>query len=166
MNSRWPTPWDEDEDNWKFKFQDTDSIPDADLTHKKSETSPLETDSENISYHQLLRSCIEDIYRNKKKIEDLEKHIAQLEETSLEKRKFLKRMNNLLLISMAVLVILPIISFASLAIVQYIFYGESNLLHVNTAVIGVINVAACILMPLLWKHTSDKVDKLEDKLDR
>ena len=88
------------------------------------------------------------------KIEDLEKHIAQLEETSLEKRKFLKRMNNLLLISMAVLVILPII------------YGESNLLHVNTAVIGVINIAACILMPLLWKHTSDKVDKLEDKLDR
>lgn len=166
MNIRWPTPWDEDEDNWKFKFQDTDSIPDADLTHKKSETSPLETDSENTPYHQLLRSCIEDIHQYNKKIEDLEKHIAKLEETSLEKRKFLKRMNTLLLISMVVLVILPIISFASLAIIQYIFYGESELLHINTTVIGAINIIACILMPLLWKRTADKVEKLEDKLYR
>ena len=84
----------------------------------------------------------------------------------MEKRKFLKRMNTLLLISMVVLVILPIISFASLAIIQYIFYGESELLHINTTVIGAINIIACILMPLLWKRTADKVEKLEDKLYR
>ena len=102
----------------------------------------------------------------KNRIESLENRIAVLEETAVDKRRFLKKTESLLLVFRIVLIAMPISLCIAIAIVQYFCYEDSKLLNVVTSLIGLAAVAECILLPILWKSTSDKVDKIEAMLEK
>lgn len=100
-----------------------------------------------------------------RRVDLLEQKIQTLEETAEEKRLFFKKAEGLLTVFRVVLIAIPIVLFIALAVVQYFCYNDSKLLNIVTSVIGVIAVAECIFLPILWKQTADKVTALEEKLN-
>ena len=101
----------------------------------------------------------------KNRIKDLENRIAFLEETAVDKRRFLKKAESLLTVFRVILIAMPISLCASIAAVQYFFYQDNKLLNIVTSLVGLAAIAECILLPILWKGTADKVDKLEAMFD-
>lgn len=154
-------------DQWSdWNNDDFDSEPDTDSFHKEPDTPQLETSRNDAIYHQVVKSFLDNNHEIKQKVEDLETRVKKVEELSSEKRKFLEKVNKLLTIVKCTFIALPIISFLGLAISQYVFYDDNTLLNFITAVIGVLNVAVCIFIPLSWRRIEDKVDELEDKFHK
>lgn len=100
----------------------------------------------------------------KLRVDSLEKRISQIEETSAEKRKFLKKAESLLLVFKVVLIAIPVILFIALAVVQYFFYNDSKLLNIVTGIIGIATVAECIVLPMLWKSIESRLAQVEEQI--
>ena len=100
----------------------------------------------------------------KQRIEDLEERLSHVEETADEKRSFLKKAENLLMVFKIVLVAMPVTLFVALAIVQYFVYDDSDLLNWVTGIIGIATVFECFLLPSLWKSIDSRLAKVEDQL--
>lgn len=100
-----------------------------------------------------------------RRVDLLERKILSLEESTEDRRRFFKKAEGLLTVFRVVLIAIPIVLFIALAVVQYFCYNDSKLLNIVTSVVGVVAVAECIFLPMLWKHTADKVAALEEKIN-
>lgn len=100
-----------------------------------------------------------------RRVDLLERKILSLEESTEDRRRFFKKAEGLLTVFRVVLIAIPIVLFIALAVVQYFCYNDSKLLNIVTSVVGVVAVAECIFLPMLWKQTADKVAALEEKIN-
>ena len=101
----------------------------------------------------------------KNDLEELKSRVKNLEETAVSKRIFLKKATSLLTVFRTVLIATPIALCASIAVVQYFFYNDDKLLNIVTGIIGLVSVVECVMLPVLWKTTVDKVAKLEAQME-
>lgn len=99
-----------------------------------------------------------------RRIDLLERKVQVLEETAEDKRRFLRKAESLLMIFRVVLIITPIVLCVAMAIVLYFCFEDSKLLNIVTSIIGLVAVAECIMLPILWRNTADRVSAIEEKL--
>ena len=94
----------------------------------------------------------------------LERKVQVLEETAADKRKFLKKAESLLMVFRVVLISIPIVLCVAMAIVLYFCYEDSKLLNIVTSIIGLVAIAECVALPILWKNTAERVSAIEEQL--
>lgn len=161
-----------DDDFVESKFQDLDSSPDTDSYYRESETTFPETNHPNQRYCSDSFSCGQSQQRLEKMIQDLENQIEELEddvqdlqETALEKRQFLKMGEHLLKTMNFILIIIPIVVFAALAIGVKLYNGSSFWLNGAVILIGAASIAEYFSLPFLWKRLETRVQEIEDHLN-
>lgn len=99
-----------------------------------------------------------------RRIDLLERKVQVLEETAADKRKFLKKAESLLMVFRVVLISIPIVLCVAMAIVLYFCYEDSKLLNIVTSIIGLVAIAECVALPILWKNTAERVSAIEEQL--
>ena len=126
--------------------------------------SPVQANTSSIPSCPSAFVCGQQNHELTQKIHDLEDRIVQLEETSTEKRVFLKKAESLLLVFKAVLLAMPITLFIAIAIVQFFFYKDSSLLNIVTGIIGLAAIAECIFIPAMWSKSDNRLSEVEERL--
>ncbi len=125
-------------------------------------------EQENSSTNNLGQSscyrCASDIYELRGRVDTIEKQNEEFNKTIKTNTGFIKKSEQLLLVFQVVLILFPILSLAILAICQYIHQGSSSLINVITTVIGLANIAECIILPRFWKTLEDRIKELERKI--
>ncbi len=106
--------------------------------------------------------CGQDNHEIKSRLLKLENRISNLEETASERRSFLKKAESLLVVFKVVLIAIPIILSIAIAITLYFVYNDSRLLNVVTGVIGIVTIAECVLLPILWKSVESRLKEVEE----
>lgn len=127
-------------------------------------TTSVDTTSSTPSCHSSY-VCGQQNTELRNRVDTLEKRIAVLEETAVDKRRFLKKAEGLLTVFKIVLIAMPVTLCVAIAIVQYFCYKDDDILNIVTSIIGLAAVADCIITPILWKSTADKVDKIESMMN-
>lgn len=109
-------------------------------------------------------NCVRDMYELRGRVDTIEKQNEEFNKTIKTNTGFIKKSEQLLLVFQVVLILFPILSLAILAICQYIHQGSSSLINVITTVIGLANIAECIILPRFWKTLEDRIKELERKI--
>ena len=168
MRDRWG---DWNDDDLGSKFQNFEPGPDTDSYYKGSETTFPETNNHKQRYCQESFSCglnqaslERRIEKLENRVEELEDSVQDLEETSLAKRKFLKTAKSLLKVVNFILIIIPIVVFAAIAIGIRLYNGSNFWLSGAVIAIGAASLAEYFCLPFIWKRLETRVQEIEDHL--